>query len=770
MHNLLLAACCLVSGLIRASSGSPIAAAHVLVHGHASVSATSDASGAFSLQLVPGDYRMDVVARGFGAVTIDLRLDHDVRTDVTLEPLDAATLRTIGTVSVDGRLAPVQGTIPSVELSRKDLERIGANRVIEGLAAIPSVTFAHPGGGQSGAIATVALRGPDPSETLVALDGQLLNDGNTGDVDLSQFPIDAFSSINVTEGLGSQDNEASNTIGGELNLTSLRPTRASHFGFGESAGSFGMSDFWANQTGTHGKLGYAFAADEFHQAGYVNEYQMLNGTTPTHLGSWIASRSALANITYAFSQNADITARVFTMGNARDESSAINGIQGNPTRPNFGEFIGPGEQVFAQNIRAYQLRARAPLGSGEVIAEASADNDAVDINGAANNPMYDVTHRDRRTNAALSWERTFGESDYAVGGYARHETLDFVDPSGGYPGLAQSITNLFARGSVQATKELRLSGGVYASHYSTFGSNFDWRAGATMNTSPDTAYRFSVGTGFRAPLLIERYIFPISQLAPDAYGVYTGQGNANEQPEHATEYELGVSHRFSADTNLDASLYRTNLRDPIENYYPYAFATAGGCAANLNNPPPAVPDQRCFSYPINIGNVVYEGAELHFGQRFPREHLFLSAMYGINVAYPQNFGTTISNPTSGGNLVNNQQFLGIPQQQGSLELDWAQNDWHVSGLATFVGNNNSLDQAAYARVDLAAGTKINPLMDVTLVGTNLFNAGSGRYTLYGAGIPYRGIVGPGPNDFGNIPTDKFVTEPFGLKVVITLRT
>ncbi|HET9028914.1 MAG TPA: TonB-dependent receptor [Candidatus Aquilonibacter sp.] len=765
MHALLLAACCLISGNVHSGSGLPVSGARVSLHGAAARATASDASGSFSVSAPPGDYQMDVTARGYGSVTIDLKVDHDSKVEVELQPLDAPTLRTIGTVSVDGRLAPVRGTIPSVTVTRQDMERLGNDRVVQSLTAIPSVTFAYPHGGQPGGIATVALRGPDPSETLVTLDGQVLNDANTGDVDLSQFPVAAFSSMNVTEGLGPRDSGGSNTIGGEINLVSLAPTREKHVGFGEEVGSFGLSNLWLNATGTNGRLGYAVAGTNLQQLGYVhNQYQSVNvgGTQQiVPLGSSISARSALLDATWSFSQNADLTARVFTMGNNRDQSSAING------QDTLGNWIGAGNQSLLQNIRAYQLRGRAPLGSGTLTGELSANDNDVTIDGSASDPMYDVTHQDKRSNLALSWERTFDTGDFGFGGYTRHETFSFIDPAGNAPNLSQNITSAFVRGSVQASKELQLSGALYSSHYTTFGTSTDWRLGAIYNTSPSTAIRFSAGTGFRAPLLIELYQFPLDQLTLDAQSVFLGQGNPSEQPEHATEYELGFSQRFSQDATLDASLYRTNLRNAIENFYPLALAQSGGCAANsVANPVPG-----CVSYPVNVGNVVYEGAELRFAQRFPREHLFLNAMYGLNIAYPYHFGTTISNPTSGGNLVNNQQFLGIPQQQGSLQLDWAdKSGWHVSALAAFRGNNNELNIGPFTWIDASVGVKINPLTDISIVGTNIFSAGSGRYPVYGGGVPYNGIVGPTPTDYGPIPTDRLVTNPASLKLVITVHT
>lgn len=769
MHSILFAVCCVVSGAVHAASGAPLAGAHVVLHGAATTTATTDVGGAFSVSAPPGDYQLSASVRGYASASIDLKLDHDSKIDVSLEAADAPILHTIATVTVDGRLAPERGTIPSVTITRSQMERLGQDLVVQGLMQIPASTFSRPDGGGSNTIQVVSLRGPDPSETLIALDGQLLNDGNTGDVDLSRLPVAAFTAVDVTEGLGPQDSEGSNTIGGALNLVSLRPTKDPHSAVSFGAGSGGYSEEWLNSTGSHDKLGYAFALDNQHEAGFVNESQQLNVTAtpvpPTPLGSSVAAHSALADLTWNFSQNSDITARVFALGDIRDQSSSINALSD-------GAFVGPGSQTLAQNLRAYQIRSRTPLGAGELTGEFSANDDSVSIDGNVHSPMYDVTHTDQRSNEALTWGRTFEDSQYAIGGYTRHESLRFLDPANAYTALAQNITSYFARAGFQATRELQLSAALYASHYSTFGSNVDGRIGAILNTSPSTAFRFSAGTGFRAPLLIELYQFPVAQLAPDASGVYAGQGNPSEQPEHATEYELGMSHRFSSDATLDASLYRTNLRDPIENYYPLAAAAAGVCAANLGPVPPNPVDPRCFSYPINVGNVIYQGAELRFVQRFTPEHLFLTAQYGLNVAYPFNFGSTISNPTSGGTLVNGAQFLGIAQQQGSLQLDYEKDAFHASLASVFRGNNNEFNQGPLTFVNASAGVHLNEATDVTVAATNLFNDGAGRYTILGGGVPYRGVVAndaQGNAIYGPLPTNRYAAQPFALKVLVTLR-
>ncbi|HEY9181463.1 MAG TPA: carboxypeptidase regulatory-like domain-containing protein, partial [Candidatus Baltobacteraceae bacterium] len=500
MFAALFAVCCLVSGFVHAPGGAPISDARITLTGPQSAQTASDAAGHFSIQTGPGTYRVDAVRRGYAPLTVSpIAVNADVTLDIALEPADSPQLRTIGSVTVNGRLARISGAVSSVTLTRADMERTGIDRVSEGLLDVPSLDLQYPHNGGSAGLATVSLRGPDPSETLLTLDGQVLNDANTGDVDVSQLPVAAFSSIDVSEGLGPQDLEGSSTIGGAVNLISLRPTRAPHATYSASVGSFGQSEAWLNATGTQGKLGYAFAADDQQERGYVNEDDVVCAFDysicgPEHLGSSISQRSILANLTYAFSQNADAGARVFALGDVRDQSAGVAGVDAAT-----GQIVGPGPQMFGQAIRAYDVHARTVLGAGEIVANVSRSDDNVDVSGSGiANPLYDLSHADMRTNESLQWGRTFANSSFAFGGYLRQET--FTAP-GTLPQLSQNIASYFARGAWRPMQKVHFGAGLYVSNYSTFGSNLDGRFSAIYDTDPQTSVRFSIGTGFRAPLL-----------------------------------------------------------------------------------------------------------------------------------------------------------------------------------------------------------------------------------------------------------------------------
>ncbi|MDB5041206.1 MAG: hypothetical protein JWN27_1932, partial [Candidatus Eremiobacteraeota bacterium] len=176
--------CCGVSGVVRSAQGTPLRA-HVHVAGAAPADADTDANGAFALNVPAGAYRVVVTARGYAAATTDVVVHEGERLDVALEPQGAGRLREIGRITVDGRLSLSRTTVPSREISRLDLDASGYDRVVDALANVPSISLTRPDSGTASATTVVSLRGPDPSETRITLDGQPLNNANTGDLDLA---------------------------------------------------------------------------------------------------------------------------------------------------------------------------------------------------------------------------------------------------------------------------------------------------------------------------------------------------------------------------------------------------------------------------------------------------------------------------------------------------------------------------------------------------------------------------------------------------------
>ena len=136
----------------------------------------------------PATYRISAAAKGFAPVTISVksrtRRFRRNRTRTARFAEAPADRRGDGRrpADADSRYAAVDHLLRAA-----DFDALGDDRIVDGLHELPGATFSRPDGGAASAISVVSLRGPDPSESLLAHStAQLLNDGNTGDVDLSR--------------------------------------------------------------------------------------------------------------------------------------------------------------------------------------------------------------------------------------------------------------------------------------------------------------------------------------------------------------------------------------------------------------------------------------------------------------------------------------------------------------------------------------------------------------------------------------------------------
>jgi len=54
----------------------------------------------------------------------------------------------------------------------------------------------------------------------------------------------------------------------------------------------------------------------------------------------------------------------------------------------------------------------------------------------------------------------------------------------------------------------------------------------------------------------------------------------------------------------------------------------------------------------------------------------------------------------------------------------------------------------------------------------VFNAAAGRFTIFGGGVPYRGISGDdssGASVYAPLPTNAFSVEPIGFRLILSAK-
>ena len=398
----------------------------------------------------------------------------------------------------------------------------------------------------------------------------------------------------------------------------------------------------------------------------------------TRISARRSRRAGLGNITWTFSQNANITARVFLLGDVRDESSSINGIDlTTPTSPTYGDFVGPGELSFLQNIRAYQVRSETPLGAGELTANVYESDNNVTTDGNQSSPVRRYAPR----SSLLRWTKLATlVCELAVCCWRLHRLRR--------PRISGVRQRRFRRWGRRSTCSTRAAASSRPSDCVSTRASLNRTTRCSARISMDGSAQF-MSYNRNVTALFDRHGLPrtaaLRTLSVPTLGLAAGcarrlhrSGQSDEQPEHATEYELGISHQLSRRRWISRSIKRTcaiRSRSIIR-----SAGGFGACAGQTAADP--FPD--AFRTTAMSATPSIKASKRASCSALRPNISSLTAMYGLNVAYPKTL-TRISPIPLSRSFVDNPQFLGIPQQQGSLELDWAQGSWHAAMQGVFRG-------------------------------------------------------------------------------------
>lgn len=754
--------------------GTPIARATVVVSrsGDRQTAVTGNDGTATVAHLTPGTYDVSASSPQYASLSgSPIEIRSTARTDVALVLARSATsLTTIGSVTVAGSANVSTSNAPTQTLATQTYAARGYTRVSDIVSGALSATVIHQGSGSPAAPESIALRGPDPTETLVDIDGHELNSGISGDFDLSLLDPADFANVQLVYGISPAALLGPSTIGGAINVRTLEPTAKPHGFVRTSFGTYESFGETLQATGRAERFGYAFS---LHQADAANQVTRRAVTDAAgeraRVGSDVDGQTALAKLRYSFGRTLDRYAEITVRDQSvvRDLSAALTAIT-----PDGQYATSIGSRLLGHNA-GYGLDLQVPLGAhgSDGIARTTAlyrhltAYAAQSVEGPASGTSTSYfDDRDRLADDTLEIDHIFERGSIALKYRLRSEALDTFDPtlaaniteqarrfqplahmraldaatdvpsSTTVSGLAQTQRSLALRLQYDPSERYHYTVAAYDSHFSTFGHSFDPRVGFVYTPDARTAIRGSAGTTFQAPQLTALYV-PANLPQPNANG-HISIGNPHLREDHATEYDLGfekIVGPAARTVRVAADFYRTNLRTPSQR-----LLAASTCAAGA-------PSLACASYPINIGNAVYTGAELLAETRIAG--LALKLGYGLNSTYAVNAPADVQN----GTIVPHEQFAGVPLHKLTFELDRRPS----TGLAydaavVYEGRYNELNRPPFATVRASLGYTLAGL-EFNVAGTNLTNVYATRFTQAGAGIAYGGIDGP-------IATDAFALQ------------
>tara|TARA_R110000796_G_scaffold86806_9_gene187725 strand:- start:6864 stop:8663 length:1800 start_codon:yes stop_codon:yes gene_type:complete len=250
--------------------------------------------------------------------------------------------------------------------------------------------------------------------------------------------------------------------------------------------------------------------------------------------------------------------------------------------------------------------------------------------------------------------------------------LDWTKERASLDGTEYEASNkaVFAEAQFTLREDLELSTTLRYDDYTDFKGQFSGRAALAWHTSQATTVRASIGTGYRAPSLYERF------------GPYAG---GNLAPETSTSLDLGVEHRIGEVATLRATAFYTEITDLID----FDFGT--------------------FAYAQVPGKTVTKGVELSGDYR-------VSDRITVSGNYTYTFGENA-----------NARLTRVPTHELIVGADFDVTDrfttglqvTHVAGVVDGFGTATPLDD--YTVVDLTARYDITDRANAYVTVRNLTN-------------------------------------------------
>jgi len=740
-----------VAGVVRDTTGTPIAGAQITLQGSTKrYTATADVHGAFAMSAVDeGTYGLAVRAPGFAPIgnrQITVTAGAVGQIEIALTRATTNGVATLGSVTVNGSSALSRSSAPTVELNPQALASQGAWQLTDVLGQQLEATMVHEQGGAPGLPQTLALRGGDPQETLVDIDGHQLNNENTGDFDLELLDPGEFAGVQIVYGVGPSSLVGADYEGGAVNFRTIEPTARSQGLLRFSYGSFNTFGETIEATGTDARIGYALLYRRFTTQGEVNDYPIVTALpapgVPAQtaiVGSNIDATTALAKIRYSFAGSAGFVEATFRDTAAYRNlsaplSSPDNANDFGPNAP-FTQVNFPGAAVLT-TAPAYGLDLQLPLGrkgsEGEWpstlsfshltnLSDQSVENIPPDLNPYLLNANDIVNDDIARFDRPLPGSHG-GELSFAVD--VRRETLDAPDAlAPGPPQQSAAQGWVVGRYTWSSNSDLNYTLATYYSWDSTFGTSLDPRIGIVWSPGNSVVHA-SFGTGFQPPLLTN-LVFNPSLLA-----------------ERSVAYDLGAEHRFGEGSHAPSAsfdIYNTVVNNPT-----YETEGAGGALTFLGN----------------ISQNVYRGIDLRANQSIARG-LSAQAAYGVDSVYTTS-DPSLTNPQAPP-LIPGQQAMGVPLHKAQLGLlgHPGAGSLNFGVSATYESDANELNRPAYVLLDANVGTTFGHT-DINVAGTNLTNQFNDKFTLVNAGVPF-------PIPGGTMPTNAYSLQGAALRVTVTQR-
>jgi len=652
----------------------------------ATVQITSAEGLAIFREAASGSYRVQVLAPGFAAETVDLSPNAETFT-IKLRLATAAE-----TVVVTATRTPVPSQAAGADvdsLSSRQLE------VMQPIAADDTLRFL-PGAvvntaGQRGGISSLFVRGGESTYNKVIVDGVAIDiPGQT--FDFGTLPLAQADRLEFVRG-------AQSTLYGSDAMTSVVQvwtrtgcTAVPELRFGADGGNFGTANGYASLAGAHSRFDYNFFGDQFNTNGQGVNDAYSDSLEGANVGVALNDKTSLRMHMRHSNSHTGVPGE--WSFNGYDPMVDVNGVN-QPLQPDPGEW-----SQLNSLLGSVELTVAAPSGWQHRFTgfdylyrytELNVNGDPNRVDGFGYPFDYPSHEYDHINHVGFEYQGDYSERTWAHSTFGyRIESENGVVGDLDYP-PSTSGQRLTQDGYLQQQFTLgrltAIAGGRFV-HSSVFGNTGVPRVALTLlalrggQFFSGTRLRFSYATGFMEPAL---------------YQVFAGAPyyvpNPSLLPERTRSFEAGFQQNLLASRwTLDATYFNNLFHDQIE------FAT----------------NEAGLGQFFNVQQSLAHGAEVQLQGRIWKR-LSLNTAYAYTstqilqapLCTPANFCDPVFDT---GNPL-----LRRPKHSATTLFSYLGTRWGANLGGSFVGRRPDSDfenfdinhAAGYARIDLGAWYAIN---------------------------------------------------------------
>jgi vitamin B12 transporter len=479
-----------------------------------------------------------------------------VRTPVVLadsaETLDGKTKEIIVTGTLLDSTLENTGSSVSV-LSEQDLKDGQYRNAIAALRQVPGVDVVQSGG--NGGNAAVFLRGGNSEHTLVLLDGMELNNPATTNrsFNMANVTLENIERIEVIRGPQSTT-YGSDAMGGVINLISKKAKKGAHATVSSEAGSYNSFTQLGN---------VSYGSDTF---------DVSSGITRQDIGGISAADARYGNKEQDDYQNTSLSNRIRFAPTER--FAATNTVRYTRSHSNLDSCGGFGCDDPNRWIRNNEFFTRSDVDAklfdktftpSAYISYARHSLDDVNSPDRASNEFLDSNYDGDVVTVGSRAGWSPGEVFSSVVGAEtqgeRASSMYRADGSFGpfedtLYGREARTNSVFMESRLSYDSKVYLDAGVRHDNHSIFGGKTTFKVAPAAHVTETTKVRGSVGTGFKAPSLVQ---------------LYSSYGNRDLQSETSTGWDVGIDQDLIKDVLSTSIAYFHNDYDELITFNPSTF-------------------------------------------------------------------------------------------------------------------------------------------------------------------------------------------------------